>query len=165
MSDSNALLPDLSFLPGIKARLDRIDDLEALRDLKALYARRVDDNHRAPTPQSATAAADLFTNDAILDLGPGSRYEGRAQILNAFQNLFPAATAWSTHYIVNPLLQVNGNTATGTWYFLLYTQPKTSPPSPVLTLWGHYAEKYVKTNAGWKFKEVNGIVSLPVTTP
>lgn len=148
---------------GVKARLERLEDLEQLRDLKALYARRVDTNHRSPSHATAVAATDLFTNDAILDLGAAGRYEGRAQILNAFENIFPTVTAWSEHYIVSPLLHVTGSSATGTWYFLLYTQPKTTPPSPLIALQGIYEEKYVKTSNGWKFKEVNGIILTPAT--
>lgn len=141
----------------------RLEDLEQIRTLKALYAERVDANHRAPSDATAVAAAALFTDDAILDLGPFGRYEGHAQILNAFANIFPAATAWSAHYIVNPVLHVTGATATGRWYFLLVTQPKTTPASPALTVYGSYAEKYEKTKDGWKFKEVIGSLTAPTT--
>lgn len=142
---------------------DRLEDLEALRTLKALYAERVDANHRAPSHATAVSATALFTDDAVLDLGPFGRYEGRTQILNAFENIFPAATAWSTHYIVNPILNVSDSTATGRWYFLLVTQPKTTPASPAITVYGSYAEKYEKTRDGWKFKEVIGSLTAPTT--
>jgi hypothetical protein len=161
MSDNDTQFHNDS--PAVKARLERLEDLEQLRDLKALYARRVDENHRSPSHDAAVAAANLFTDDAVLDLGAAGRYEGRAQILNAFENIFPSVTAWSMHYIVSPLLHVTGSTATGTWYFLLYTQPKTNPPSPVITLQGIYEEKYVKTPNGWRFKEVKGIILMPAT--
>lgn len=144
--------------------MSRLEDIEAIRVLKALYAERVDANHNNHSHATAIAATALFTDDAILDLGPFGRYEGRAQILNAFDTIFPAATAWSHHYIVNPVIDVtSSSTATGRWYFLLFTQPKTTPPSAALTVHGSYAEKYQQVGGDWKFKEVIGSLTAPTT--
>ena len=155
-------LPDLQQLfAGALTRLTHLEDLEALRALKARYAQLTDENHRAPTHASAVAAADLFADDGILDIGPGAHFVGRAAILNAYENLFPAATSWSTHYVTNPQVSVTGTTATGLWSFLLYTQPRATPPGPVIVLNGRYEEKYVKTTAGWRFQEVFGIIAMP----
>ncbi len=142
---------------------DRLEAIEDIRVLKALYAERVDANHRNPTQATAVAATALFTDDAILDLGPFGRYVGKTAIMNAFLNLFPAATAWSTHYILNGIIEPNGKAATGRWYFLLFTQPKTSPPSPALQVFGSYAEKYIKTDNGWLFQEVLASLTAPTT--
>jgi hypothetical protein len=158
---SEADFKQLSDAAALRARLTHLEDLEALRALKARYAQCTDENHRAPSHAVAVAAAELFTDDAILDIGPGGRYVGRAAILHAYESLFPAATAWSTHYVLNPLLSVTGATATGVWSFLLYTQPRAAAPAPVLTLHGRYEEKYVKTGAGWRFQEVHGIIAMP----
>lgn len=143
------------------ARIITLEDLEALRVLKSLYAQRTDENHIAPTHATAVAAAALFADDGILDIGPGAHYVGRPAILNAYENIFPTQTIWSTHYVTQPQLTVTGSTATGLWRFLLYTQPASTPPGPVYTVYGHYNEKYVKTNAGWKLKEVYGVIVPP----
>lgn len=153
--------PTLSTEASRLARIVRLEDLEALRALKALYAQRTDENHHAPTHATAVAAAELFALDGILNLGPGSHYVGRPAILNAYENIFPTQTTWSMHYVSNALLTVTGATATGVWRFLLYTQPRATPPGPVFTINGRYEEKYVKTSDGWKFKEVYGIIMAP----
>lgn len=159
MSEADTLL--LSSFLSLPTRVTKLEDLEALRDLKALYAQRTDENHRAPTHATAVAAAALFAEDAILDIGPGAHYVGRPAILNAYENIFPTQTSWSTHYVTQPLLTVSGATATGVWRFLLYTQPKATPPGPVIVVNGRYEEKYVKTSEGWLFKEVYGIIAMP----
>lgn len=146
---------------ALTARLTHLEDLEALRALKARYAHCTDDNHRAASHESALAAADLFVDDAVLDIGPVGRYVGRAAILHAYESLFPAGTAWSAHYLMNPVLKVTGATATGIWYLLLYTQPRVEGSTAVHTLHGRYEEKYVKTAAGWRFQEVIGILTMP----
>lgn len=126
---------------------------EALRTLKALYARRADAVFRQPSRASAVALADLFTEDGILDLGPLGRYEGRAALLDAFENILPKGTAWSVHHITNPILEVDGNHAKGSWYFLVFAQTRASPPPPVDTLHGGYEDKYACIAGTWKIAE------------
>jgi SnoaL-like domain len=159
MSDLDTL--QLSDFVTLRTRVTHLEDLEELRDLKALYAQRTDDNHHAPTHATAVAAAALFAEDGILDIGPGAHYVGRPAILDAYENIFPTQTTWSSHYVTQPLISLSGATATGVWRFLLYTQPRATPPGPVLVLNGRYEEKYVKTSAGWRFKEVYGIITTP----
>ena len=158
---SEAVPDSIEGAAALRERVILLEDLEAIRALKARYARCTDDNHRAPSRESALAAAALFTEEAILDIGPGGRYVGREAILHAYEHLFPAATAWSTHYVLNPVISVAEPTATGVWSLLLYTQPRATPAAPVLTLHGRYEERYLKTSAGWKFAEVRGIILMP----
>jgi hypothetical protein len=131
-----------------------LKDLEAIRTLKAQYARLADDVFANPGPATATALADIFTQDGILDLGPFGRYEGRAALLNAFENILPQGTAWSIHYIVSPILEVDDhNDAHGSWYFLIFAQPRVQPPPAPAPIWGGYNDKYKKVNGAWKIAE------------
>lgn len=138
---------------SLRRRVERLDDLEALRDLKALYARRGDAVFRTPSAAAAAALAGLFTEDGVLDLGPFGRYVGRDAIRDAAENVLPQGTAWSTHYIVNPILEVNGAEATGSWYFLIFAQLKSPPHAPAAPIFGSYQDRYRKTADGWRFAE------------
>jgi hypothetical protein len=138
---------------SVRRRLERLEDLEAIRTLKGLYGRRGDAVFRTPSAASAAALADLFTDDGVLDLGPFGRYQGRAAIQAAAENVLPQATAWSAHYIVSPILELTGAEATGNWTFLIFAQPKGPSPAPVAPIWGAYQDRYCKTDAGWKIAE------------
>src|SRR3569832_1988951 len=131
------------------------DNYPDIQELKARYARYADDVFRSGgSATSATALADLFTSDGILDLGPFGRYEGRAELLNAFQNILPNGTAWSTHYIVSPLFsKTDDDNVTADWYFLIQSVPKTPAHAPVSPIYGGYADKYKKVGGAWKIKE------------
>ncbi len=131
----------------------RAESRAAIEELKAQYARRADAVFRTPSLASATALADLFTGDGILDLGPFGRYEGRPALLNAFQNILPLGTKWSTHYIVSPVLDIDENTATGSWYFLIKMVAQQPPHSPVVEILGGYEDTYKRTASGWKIRE------------
>ncbi|MFO0589365.1 MAG: nuclear transport factor 2 family protein [Polyangiaceae bacterium] len=125
-------------------------DHESIRNLKSVYARRADAVFQNPGKETATAMADLFADDALLDLGPFGRYEGRAALLHAFENVLPAATGWAIHYMMNPVIEVNGDSATGAWYFLIFAQARQTPPPPGMTLHGGYDDKYVRVRGEWK---------------
>jgi hypothetical protein len=124
-----------------------------IEELKAQYARRADAVFRTPGPASAAALGELFTADGVLDLGPFGRYEGLPALLNAFENILPQATKWSTHYIVSPVLGIDDDTATGSWYFLIKSVPQDPPNAPVFEILGAYADQYQKTADGWKIRE------------
>ncbi|MFZ6177563.1 nuclear transport factor 2 family protein [Nannocystis pusilla] len=143
--------------------LRRLASRAAIETLKAEYARKADAVFNSPGAASATALADLFTDDGVLDLGPFGRYEGRAALLNACENILPQATKWTTHYIVSPILEVGEHAATGTWYFLIKSVPQSPPGAGVSEILGGYTDKYVKTATGWKIRESLSSFFVPPT--
>src|SRR4051812_11839119 len=112
-------------LAELHARVRRCEDLEALRQLKVLYAQHADALWQAQSDGPARQMVELFTPDALIDLGPFGRYSGRETMQHAFHRLLPKSTSWSTHYIVNALIKVDGDTASGQFYLLLTMQPRT----------------------------------------
>lgn len=143
------------------------DDINEIAILKAQYARFADAVFRTSgSSAAALALADLFTNDGVLDLGPFGRYSGRTDLLNAFQHILPAGTAWSTHYIVSPIIKVDerhDDNATGDWYFLISMVAKTPPHSPVVTINGGYQDIYKKVGGRWKIKQSISLFFTPPT--
>lgn len=129
------------------------EDREAIKELKAQYARCADAVFNEPGAASALAMANLFTDDGTLDLGPLGRFSGRQGLVSAFESGLPANTAWSVHYMMNPILRINGMEANGSWYFLIYYVAKAeSQPGPA-QLYGTYADKYKKVNGVWRIQE------------
>lgn len=147
--------------PSVTSRLHVLEARVAIEELRANYARAIDQIHSDPNPANAAAFVDLFTDDGILDLGPLGRFEGRAALLEASENLFPQVTKWSMHYIVNPLLTINGDEGSGSWYFFVPTIPSTPPDSPVFNLYGTYTDQYLKVDGVWRFKQVLAALLLP----
>ena len=139
------------------------DQIE-IQELKAKYARYADAVFRTSgRVAAATALADLFTDDGTLNLGPFGTYSGRADLLNAFQTILPAGTAWSTHYIVSPIINVSGSDATGDWYYLIQMVPRTPPHAPVIPIYGGYQDKYKKVHGQWKIQESISLFFTPPT--
>ena len=150
---------------GTSHRLDKLESLEELRKLKSQYAIRADKVLSTPSRAYAVELADLFTDDASVALGPFGKYVGKAALLDAFENILPAATGWSTRYMANPVLDVQGHHATGTWYFLIYAQAKATPGGPIQTIWGYYEDVYVKAGGGWKQSSLIALYFTPPPAP
>ena len=67
-------------LEALERRIRRLEDLEAIKQLKARYAAYCDANY------DADALADLFTSDAVWDGGMLGRSEGR-EAIRQFQQI------------------------------------------------------------------------------
>jgi ketosteroid isomerase-like protein len=128
----------------IARRLRRLEDVEAIRALKARYCLAVDE-------RDEEAWAALFTADAVWDGGEFGRYQGRAAIRAFFRDI-PRTLSFAVHYVTNPLVEVDGDRARGTWYLL---EPCTFTDGARGVLGAaRYDERYVREGDGWKFAEV-----------
>ena len=96
-------------MEDLERRLRVMEDVEEIKRLKARYCAYCDDNY------NATAIASLFTEDAVWDGGIRGRADGRQGIHDFF---FQASQRlpFAIHMVMNPDIEVNGDTATGSWY-------------------------------------------------
>jgi ketosteroid isomerase-like protein len=103
---------------------------------------------------------DCFTEDAVMDLKVvskegktfGAFIQGKAEIAKEFkEGISKAHTGREGLFVVQPIISVDGNTATGKWlsYFM---NIRSGGMDPVLHwMQGVYDCKYVKENGKWKF--------------
>lgn len=149
---------DEDMLSHMQERLQRLEDLEAIRLLKATYCLHADIWNR--DPERGRKLGALFTPDGLWDVG----YElcvGPDRIAESLMSLPEAwALKLSVHFVMNPRLSVDGDTGEGEWSFLVpaVSQGASEPQ------WfaGIYAEKYVRTDAGWRFSEMR---ARPIMAP
>ncbi len=143
------------------SRLERLEALEEVRTLKARYAILADRVLGSPSPANALTLADLFTDDAVADYGFFGTFTGRDALIQAFTEVLPAGTRWSAHYIVNPILTVQGDTAEGTWSFLIHAVPRNPPDAAPVVFFGSYEEKYRRVGGVWKISSLIVRYSAP----
>jgi len=132
-------------LEDLVRRITRLEDIEAIRQLKARYCEICDDDH---DPERITS---VFTEDAVWEGRGIGRAEGHAQIRELFAR-FQRAMSFTQHMVMNPVLTVDGDRATGTWYFF---GPFTFRDGNQAK-WqaARYHEEYVKLNGEWKIKHL-----------
>ena len=131
-------------LEDLERKLRVLEDIEAIKKLKARYCLYVDERNE-------DGFVSLFTEDTVWDGGRFGHYEGRETMRNFFRAI-PEMLSFAVHYVMNPIIEVEGEKAKGYWYLL-------EPCSMVegnQAVWGtaRYEEEYVKVGGEWKFKEI-----------
>jgi hypothetical protein len=132
----------------IEQRVQILEDIQAITELKAAYCNAADGGWDRPSHDADTVAS-LFVADGVWDAGKIGRGEGREAIRALFTGFkrFPFAF----HRISNPVIKVQGDTATGEWHVLV---PITLEENRAVWAGGIYQDQFVRTPEGWKFKSL-----------
>ena len=135
-------------LASIEQRLQVLEDREAIIKLKATYVNYNDGGWKGPTHCFPDEVAELFTEDGVWDGRPESGFaEGREAIRKLFNDF--QIMPFIVHYVTNPLIEINGDSATGHWHAIVTAN---MPDGSARWILGLYKETYVRTPSGWKFK-------------
>ncbi len=135
----------------LQKRLTILEDIEAIKRLKAEYCDICDANH------DQDRIVQIFVPDGIWESRGLGRAQGHDEIRKLFKS-FEERISFSQHNVFNPRIEVNGDKAHGTWYFMgPFTFRKNNQ---ALWLAARYEEEYVKVNGIWKFQHLNAIGRL-----
>jgi hypothetical protein len=135
----------------LEKRITRIEDLEAIKQLKARYCDICDDDHN---PDKITK---IFVEDGIWEGAGFGKAQGHEAIRALFQD-FQQLISFSQHMVMNPIIEIDGNSAKGTWYFLgPFTFRKNNEAKWVAV---RYVDDYVKVNGEWKYKHLRANIRM-----
>jgi len=139
-------------LKTLEARIRTLEDMEEIRKLKATYCFLCDaglDDER-----NRDALISHFTDDARVDfgLGPASQFEGREGLEVFFGQVVPGAISFCMHMVHNAIIEVDGDRATGRWYYEAPTTDASSGRAQWMA--GTYLEEYVREDGEWKFASI-----------
>jgi hypothetical protein len=129
----------------LEKRITRLEDLESIKQLKARYCEICDDDH------NPDRIVSVFSPDAIWEGRGIGRAEGHGAIQTLFQT-FQKAISYSQHMVINPIIEIDGEIATGSWYFFgTFTFYEGNQAK-----WqaARYVEDYVKLAGEWKIKHL-----------
>ena len=127
----------------LEARIQTLEDTNAIRNLKARYAELCDDNY------NPDGIAALFVEDAVWDSGPLGHFEGREAIREFFRGASRIFTL-ANPYSLNSQIEVTGDTARAKWY--LFMPCSVSDGDQAMWRAGIDEEEYVRMNGHWMFK-------------
>lgn len=130
-------------LENLEQRIRALEDVQAIKNLKARYCTYCDDSY------DADAIAGLFVVDGTWDGGVRGKAEGRESIREFFVRS-PRRLPFAVHMVMNPIIQVDGDAGTGIWYLFqacTYAEGDRA-------VWGsaRYDEEYVRVDGKWMFK-------------
>lgn len=150
-------------LESLERRIERLEDIEAIKRLMVLYAKGSDDHH------NLDVMVPLFAEDGVLDVSSGyGRYQGHEAIGRFLSGPGEEIIRWSLHYMVSPLIEVgeDGRTARGFWYLWEIAKMRNPNTGQEEAVWiaGTYDVDLVKQGDGqWKFKYVK--LNMQIMSP
>jgi ketosteroid isomerase-like protein len=97
------------------------------------------------------AISETFTEDGLLDVPIYDAVEGHEGIREYFEWFGDQTYETRAHNVFNPIIDVDGDTATGIWYYLVVY---TVPGGKMLVGHGRYDDEFVRTDDGWKLSSV-----------
>lgn len=146
--------------PGedVEKRLARIEDIEAIRNLKSLYAYWCDKDY------NPVETGKLFMDDAKWESNVLGNYYNKADIA-AFMAGISKRLTWAHHFMINPMIEVadDGRSATGKWalidFVTLVRDDTGEKDSVVIT--ADYDDTFTKLpNGEWRFQSVYASIKM-----
>lgn len=131
---------------SLEQRIDRLESIEAIRQLKYTYC------HYCDIGYQPELIGSLFADDAIADYG--SDYNiGPEQVANRFRGEADRIP-FAAHLVANPIIEVDGDTAHGTWWILMPSSYIVDGTPVAKWFLAEYDEDYVRIDGQWKFKKL-----------
>ena len=134
-------------LAELRARVRELEDREAVRELTCRYMQAM---HDARWDEAVTCFAD----DAEYDHGLLGALRGKADIEHFYREFMPRfeeAGGWAFDVLADPVISVDGDTATGRWFLLtLLIDPDTQEAAWSIATLDY---EYAREPDGWKFRK------------
>jgi ketosteroid isomerase-like protein len=146
--------PSPTRFDDVVARLKVLEDKDAIWGLFMEYKRHLD-------ARDFKAYATLFTDDAVW-VGNLGKATGPAEIedlLVRTMEVYDSDRERTHHLVMNPVIEVHGETATALSNWGYVTRSDTD--APVFEMLGHYVDELVRTPAGWRFQRREAYSDVP----
>ena len=127
----------------LQKKVRYLEDIDALRNLKAEYAAACDDNY------NVDRLVALFAEDATWESEGMGRYVGREAIREFFRGI-SGHFVFALHYGLNPQIEVNGDTARAKWY--LFMPCTVGDTGEAMWRAGLDEEEYVRVDGKWMYQ-------------
>lgn len=131
---------------SLRARIHRLEDIEAIDRLKAMYCFHCDDGFDAKSIAALFAPAGTWDGGSLR----GSQV-GRAAIEAYFQQN-KARIPFSAHLLSNRIIDVDGDCARGRWRMLMPYNNLETPPLGARWQVSGYDDDLVRIDGRWYFQ-------------
>ncbi|MBT4518657.1 MAG: nuclear transport factor 2 family protein [Halieaceae bacterium] len=130
----------------LAATIQELKDINDLKQLKSRYCHLVDSGNW-------DELASLWTEDAECDYSFFGTFKGRDEIVNGFfRDQVGSVSSFNAHMLHNPLIEVDGDSASATWYVTAHTI--LQPFNKAMMMMGVYHDQYERIEGGWKISSL-----------
>lgn len=140
----------------LESRIQRLEDIEAIKKLQATYGHFVDWGWNGKKQQDVT---HFFTEDATFEcVAFGMNAKGNKQISEMLTQ--GSTFTIAQHSFTNPIIDIDGDNATGKW--LLWVGVNGGEANIVFE---SEDVKYTRTPEGWKIQSIELFVAQLLKNP
>jgi len=140
-------------LDDVLARLQTLEDIQAIRRLKFKYCGLCDAGF------IADEIAALFTEDGVWEAGePWGNFVGPKAIEEFFKTM-PEAVSFSVHALSNEEIDVDGDRATGYWRTIIPTTLNMEEGKVPHWMFCNYTDEYRKVDGRWMISRIKADVT------
>jgi hypothetical protein len=137
---------------SLEARIQRLEDIEEIRNLKMRYAQICDEGYDADSIVALYAQREdvEWVSDVY------GTHVGRDGIHAWFADV-DDEIRWAIHTMLNPIVEVapDGRTAKGWFYlFMLATMAAPGGGEDAVIMTGKYVDDFVKEDGVWRFTRI-----------
>jgi uncharacterized protein (TIGR02246 family) len=134
-------------LASLGARLQSLEDIEAIKELHRRFTKAVADRRFG-------SLSEFFTDDAVIDMRSHGETVGRDAIKQHFDGMEAQPLAGAGYVLSSPVVDVTGDEASGEWTWHRFAAHGTWEE-------GRYRCSYRRADDGWHFSRLHFRVILP----
>lgn len=138
----------------LESRLQRLEALEAIRRLKhEHYCMTCDHALGTGNPDIMDKLLARFDDNIELNFTGFEPTKGIEPATQFYKQTVPSLLAWSQHRVGNPVIDLDGDAATGTWTIQALVVGKPGSPigaGPGIII-GRYHESYARDESEWRW--------------
>jgi len=133
----------------IEKRLQRMEDIEEIKQVIARYAKAADSNG------DPKLMAACLTADAVWYCKEVGTWDGREAVVDGLRETCTVRLPWALHYMTQPIIDVaeDGQTAVGEYYLweLAKVNPEDGGAAEDTWIGGWYESQFRKESGTWLF--------------
>ncbi len=133
-------------------RLQRLEDLEEIRQLFVDYGHHLDSGNFA-------AYGGLFADEGEVLLGPVGRAKGPAAIEALMSKTMEGAWGSSFHIVSNPIIELDGDRATTEVMWTVVA--RDAKDEATVTMLGRHRDTLIREGGRWRFLRRQGFIDVP----
>lgn len=130
---------------SLEDRVWALEQRERIKELKYEYARLIDEREWEPW-------VDLFTDDAVCKYEGWGEFQGIENVREFATDVLDPYFEYTAHLMQQPVIDVDGDTATGTWYVEIYY---ACPDGTAGWRQGRYDDEYRLDGGQWRISRLS----------
>lgn len=134
---------------------ETVADRIAIEELKYQYCYATDAIDKS-------AFLDVFTDDAYFEIGIYGDGQGTEDLADFVDWLGDLEYESRGHNVSNPIIDINGDTATGKWYYIVMYH---APDGTLEIGQGEYHDEYRKVDGEWKIESLVALRNISTSFP